>query len=118
MTNNLEQVKNLVKMGLNSVAVRMMVKDIHEILEAVPLKSTNTRKHGIKLILNNKTHTVLDVVSTGITTRSITTKDNKKTKHSVHEFFKYEDLNPLQLWLLAYVYIPKLARMEENHESI
>ena len=117
--NNLDQIKKLMHIGLTSVAVKMMVKDIYEILESTPIKSTNTRKGKIKLTLNKKIHEVIDVVSTGITTRIIPSRSSGSNKSSDnHIFHKFEDLNPLQLWLLAYIYIPKLAKIGENHESI
>jgi len=113
--NNLAQIKYLLSVGLDSVAVKLMMKDIHDILENTPLKSTHTRKGNIRLVLNKKTQIILDIVSTGITTKPVKSKTSRHAKHSTeHEFHKYEDLNPYQLWLLTYIHIPKLVRMEEK----
>lgn len=110
MTNNLEQIKTLIKQGLGSVAVRMITKDIQEGFDSIDKKSVYP-KTKTTIYIKSEAFEVLNILRNGILVSV-----NGEAKLPV--FYSYEDIAPIQLWLLAYVIIPKVIRKETDHEII
>ena len=100
----------MIKKGLDSVAVKMIIKDIHEEFDS-SLKKTLYPKNKTFVYVKKKSFEVLNILRNGV----LLTPTTEKGKPVFHE---YEELVPLQLWLLAYVIIPKILKKDKNHEII
>ena len=110
MINNLEQIKVLIKQGLGCVANKMIVKDIQENFDLMNRKSVYPKTKTI-VYIKSESFDVINILKTGVLL-------NCHKENSVPTFYSYEDIAPIQLWILAYVVIPKIIKKEMNHETI